>query len=124
DCGTRPKEYGATRGLICAYVPLLMKSGRYPSTLANLSEILFVWGERKLGIRLLKKYACTVTTMTFAKRLWLTLRLYLRFRTRCRAAVAGLVLWFDRAVHLAWHSSLQRAFSRMNGSRLLKCRRW
>jgi wyosine [tRNA(Phe)-imidazoG37] synthetase (radical SAM superfamily) len=88
DCGNRPENYAATRGLVRAYVPMLLQSGRYPSTLVSLAAIFFAWGDQELAIRLLKKYARTVTTMGRFERLLLTLRLYVRLRTRWRNGVA------------------------------------
>jgi hypothetical protein len=82
DCGSRPADHAATRELIRAYVPLLLQSGRFPATLANLAAIFYAWGDRDLGVQLLKKYARTVTTMPWVSRWWLTSRLYLRVRSR------------------------------------------
>jgi len=88
DCGSRPADHAATRELIRAYVPLLLQSGRFPATLANLAAIFYAWGDRDLGVQLLKKYARTVTTMPWVSRWWLTSRLYLRVRSRLRSAFA------------------------------------
>lgn len=90
DCGSRPEEHAATRELIRAYVPLLLRSSRYPATLANLAAIFYGWGDPELAVRLLKKYVQTETALPRATRLWLTLRLDVRLRTRCRSAFARL----------------------------------
>jgi len=91
DCGSQPEDYAATRDLVRSYVPLLLRGGRYPATLSDVAAIFYAWGDQDLGVRLLKKYARTAITLPRATRLWLTLRLYVRLRTRCRIAFERLV---------------------------------
>jgi hypothetical protein len=93
DCGVNPDNtYSANRGLIRAYLPLILTNGRYPSTLAALSRIFYQWGDGESGVRLLKRYLETVSGMPPRQRLWLALRLKVQFRSRCRNIFTGLLV--------------------------------
>ena len=105
DCNARPHSEIAGRDLVRAYVPLLLSNGRYPTTLAALSEILQEWGDRDNSVRLLRKYVRTESGLPIIYRFWLGLRLRFQFRTRLKSKIA------------AWNVELSTSETKGSGSR-------